>query len=102
MRIDSDYEALRTNLDPDLHGINATQLGGQTREVFCIRLADGLPWALMRIDSSRTANPDLVRAIQRNMARIITEILFATGDGQKPANNVRALFGEMNLSPGSR
>jgi hypothetical protein len=88
-------EAIRANLDPDLYALKRIQVGGQMRDVFCVCLADGLPWALMRIDSSRTDNADLIRAIQRNMARIITEILFASGDGQKPASNVRALFGEM-------
>jgi hypothetical protein len=96
--LDDDYKSIRANLAVDLYRVNPVQLGGQTRDVFCVRLADGLPWALMRIDSSRlgeTYKADRLRAVQRNLARIITEILFATGDGQKPANNVRALFGEM-------
>jgi hypothetical protein len=92
--IERDHEALKTNIDEDLWCLKAPQLDGQRREVFCVRLADGLPWALMRIDSSRTAKSDLVRGIQRNLARIITEILFNTGDGQQPASNLRALFGE--------
>lgn len=74
-----------------------TQVGGQTRKVLCVRLQGGFAMALMAINPNRVSEErrQLLWACKEHLADLITDLVFGTGDGQRPASAFRALHGEM-------
>jgi hypothetical protein len=94
---DDTMNSVRASLPDHLHQDRLVQVGGQRRRVFCVRLADGFGWAMMRLDSPRIQDPvrrNFVQQCQLYLAQILTQALFGSGDRKGAAASAAAIFGE--------